>query len=298
MQIYEITQKTKVNEINYGQTTAARVPAAVSRGVAVGTGFAGALGNAITNAPLKALGARTGSTLTPDPDAGKERAAISDRMDQAVQAAMPAITQQADQQWRMWSASTADMVKKSGASNMSQVDPAQLKNALMTQITTIGRAYGIPDYKSLPSEVDPKEHGGTAQQEAMDTVADIDAAIAAILNPRQQAGTQARDNWVNLTKLLYSAGLQSKFRERQYSYSSYFSQGAAQQPQQSNQLAQVLASNPQALAQLTRNAQRAGIPPAQLQALGITPQMNVRQPTAQTQPAAQTVPESSKKKSK
>jgi len=213
MQIFEITQRQPVNEINYGATTAARVPAAVSRGAAIGTGFAGALGNAITNAPLKALGARTGADLTPDADAGKQRAAISDRMDQAVQAAMPAITQQADQQWRMWSASTADMLKKTGVNNISEIDPQQLREPLMTQVETIASKYGIRNYRNLPNFIDPEAFGGAAKYEALDTVKAIDAAIAAILDPKQQVGTKARDNWVNLTKELYSAGLQLKFRE-------------------------------------------------------------------------------------
>jgi hypothetical protein len=213
MQIFEITKREPVNEINYGATTAARVPAAVSRGAAIGTGFAGALGNAITNAPLKALGARTGADLTPDADAGKQRAAISDRMDQAVQAAMPAITQQADQQWRMWSASTADMLKKTGVNNISEIDPQQLREPLMTQVETIASKYGIRNYRNLPNFIDPEAFGGAAKYEALDTVKAIDAAIAAILDPKQQVGTKARDNWVNLTKELYSAGLQLKFRE-------------------------------------------------------------------------------------
>ena len=76
MQIFEITQPRKINEFDY-RTTAARIPAAAARGAAVGTGFAGALGNAITNAPLKALGARTGADLTPDADAGKKRESIA-----------------------------------------------------------------------------------------------------------------------------------------------------------------------------------------------------------------------------
>ena len=279
MQIFEITQRQPVNEINYGATTAARVPAAVSRGAAIGRGFAGALGTALTNAPLKALGARTGSDLVPDPDRvglfGKSRAAISDRMDQAVQAAMPAITQQADQQWRMWDASIKDLTRKAGG-NMAQVDPAQLKNALMTQITTIGRAYGIPNYKSLPNEVNPEEFGGAAREEAMDTVASIDAAIADILDPQQQSGTDAKNNWLNLTKELYAAGLQSKFRERIYSYSDYT------QPTTSKQTVspavQNLINNPQDMAQINRRAQQMGIPPNTLnQLLGLTPQMNVQQ---------------------
>lgn len=220
MQIFEITQRQPVNEINYGATTAARVPAAVSRGAAIGTGFAGALGNAITNAPLKALGARTGANLTPDADAGKQRAAISDRMDQAVQAAMPAITQQADQQWRMWSASTADMLKKAGVSNISEIDPQQLREPLMTQVETIASKYGIRNYRNLPNSIDPEAFGGAAKYEALDTVKAIDAAIAAILDPKQQVGTKARDNWVNLTKELYSAGLQLKFREEENKFTA------------------------------------------------------------------------------
>ena len=288
MQIFEITQRQPVNEINYG-ATAKNVKAAVSpalaRGAAIGTGFAGALGNAITNAPLKALGARTGADLAPDPDAvglfGKSRAAISDRMAQAVQAAMPAITQQADQQQRMWSASVADMLKKSGVQNMSQINPAQLKNVLMTQVKTISNSYNIYNYKSLPREVNPEELGGQARQQAMITVRNIDAALAAIMDPEQQSGSKAQENWLALTKELYAAGLQRKFREKQYDYSSYFSQtsGANTQP---NPVTQVLVNNPQALQQLTRKAQQVGITPAQLQALGIMPQMNVQQPVQQT----------------
>lgn len=283
MQIFEITQRQSVNEINYG-ATAKNVKAAVSpalaRGAAIGTGFAGALGNAITNAPLKALGARTGADLAPDPDAvglfGKSRAAISDRMAQAVQAAMPAITQQAAQQQRMWSASVADLLKKSGAQNMSQIRPAQLKNVLMSQVKTISNSYNIYDYKSLPREVNPEELGGQARQQAMITVRNIDAALAAIMDPEQQSGSKAQENWLALTKELYAAGLQRKFREK-----DYFSQtsGANTQP---NPVTQVLVNNPQVLQQLTRKAQQVGITPAQLQALGIMPQMNVQQPVQQT----------------
>lgn len=231
MQIFEITQRQPVNEISYAATKdyvsaktpdfvknyAAATPAAMSRGAAVGTGFAGALGSALTNAPLKALGARTGSDLVPDPDRvglfGKSRAAISDRMDQAVQAAMPAITQQAAQQWRMWQASTADMVEKAGVQNISEIDPQQLREPLMTQVQTMVSKQGIRNYKNLPNYVDAEAFGGAAKYEALDTVKAIDAAIAAILDPKQQVGTQARDNWIALSKEIYSAGLQLKFRE-------------------------------------------------------------------------------------
>ena len=231
MQIFEITQRQPVNEISYAATKdyvsaktpdvvksyAAATPAAVSRGVATGTGFAGALGNAITNAPLKALGARTGANLTPDPDAvglfGKTRESIANRIDAAAKAAMPAITQQAAQQWRMWQASVTDMAKKAGVQNIAEIDPQQLREPLMTQVQTIASKYGIRDYRKLPNYVDADASGGAAKYEALDTVKAIDAAIAAILDPKQQVGTEARDNWVNLTKELYSAGLQLKFRE-------------------------------------------------------------------------------------
>ena len=227
MQIFEITQRQPVNEISYAATKdyvsaktpdfvknyAAATPAALSRGVATGTGFAGALGNAITNAPLKALGARTGANLVPDPNDDKDPKSISNRMDAAVQAAIPAITQQAAQQWRMWQASTADMVKKAGVQNISEIDPQQLREPLMTQVQTMASKQGIRDYKNLPNYVDAEAFGGAAKYQALDTVKAIDAAIADILDPKQQVGTQARDNWINLCKKIYSAGLQLKFRE-------------------------------------------------------------------------------------
>jgi hypothetical protein len=276
MQIFEITQRQPVNEIDWGatkQNVKAAVSPALARGAAVGGGFAGALGNAITNAPLKALGARTGADLAPDPDAvglfGKSRAAISDRMAKAVQAAMPAITQQAAQQQRMWSASVADLLKKSGAQNMSQINPAQLKNVLMTQVKTISNSYNISNYKSLPREVNPEELGGQARQQAMTTVRNIDAALAAIMDPEQQSGSKAQENWLALTKELYAAGVQRKFRERDY-YS-----GSSQSLSEPSALSRMLASNPQALSQIQRNAQQAGVTPEQLQALGITPQATV-----------------------
>lgn len=292
MQIFEITQRQPVNEINYGATAAARVPAAVSRGAAIGTGFAGALGNAITNVPLKALGARTGADLTPDADAGKKRESIANRMDAAVQAAMPVITQQADQQWRMWSASTADMVKKAGVKNISEIDPQQLREPLMSQVQTMVSKQGIRNYKNLPNYVDAEAFGGAAKYEALDTVKAIDAAIAAILDPKQQVGTQARDNWIALSKEIYSAGLQAKFREQDYA------------------TGRELAADPSAVDQLAQRAQNAGltadqlqVPPnmvrptgdtrtdAALQALGFLPRATVRTPAPVTA-------ESAKKRSK
>jgi hypothetical protein len=290
MQIFEITQRQLVNEIDWGATTQkvkAAVPPALARGAAVGTGFAGALGNALTNAPLKALGARTGADLAPDPDAvglfGKSRESISNRMDAAVQAAMPAITQQADQQYKMWQASVADMVKKAGAQSMDEVDPAQLKNALMAQIKPIARAYGVYDYKNLPKEVNPEEQGGRAREVALKTVQSIDAAIAAVLNAAPD-----RANWVNLTKLLYSAGVQRKFRER-----DYYSGG--QSLSEPSALSRMLASNPAELAQIQRRAQETGITPEQLQNLGILPNAKVRR----TAPApAPITAESANKRSK
>lgn len=292
MQIFEITQRQPVNEIDYGATAAARVPAAVARGAAIGGGFASALGNAITNAPLKALGARTGADLVPDADAGKTRESIANRMDAAVQAAMPTITQQADQQWRMWSASTADMVKKAGVQNISEIDPQQLREPLMTQVQTMASKQGIRNYKNLPSYVDAEAFGGAAKYEALDTVKAIDAAIAAILDPKQQVGTQARDNWITLCKEIYSAGLQLKFREQDYA------------------TGRELAADPSAVDQLTQRAQNAGLtadqlqlPPnmvrptgdtrtdAMLQALGLLPKARQRTPAPVTA-------ESAKKRSK
>ena len=218
MQIFEITQpRKKLNEIDFG---AVKAPAA--RGVAAAGGFASALGKAITNAPLKALGAKTGADLVPDPDEvglfGKDRASDAARMDAATRAAMPVITQQAAQQQKMWAASLADMMKKGGVTSMTELDPAQLREPLMKQIETMTKPYRLSSYKNLPNEVDPESFGGAGKEEAMDTVEAIDAAIAAILSPdpKQQAGAQARNNWINLSKEIYAAGQQAQFREKSY----------------------------------------------------------------------------------
>jgi len=214
MQIFEITQpRKKLDEIDFG---AVKAPAA--RGVAAAGGFASALGKAITNAPLKALGAKTGADLVPDPDAGKSRASVAARMDAATKAAMPVITQQADQQQKMWAASVANMMKKAGVTTMTELDPAQLREPLMKQIETMGKPYGLSNYKNLPNAVDPESFGGAGKEEAMNTVEAIDAAIAAILSPdpKQQTGAQARNNWINLSKEIYAAGQQAQFREKSY----------------------------------------------------------------------------------
>lgn len=218
MQIFEITQpRKKLNEIDFG---AVKAPAA--RGVAAAGGFASALGKAITNAPLKALGAKTGADLVPDPDEvglfGKSRASDAARMDAATQAAMPAITQQADQQQKMWAASLADMMKKGGVTSMTELDPAQLREPLMKQIETMTKPYRLSNYKNLPNEVDPESFGGAGKENAMTTVEAIDTLIAAILSPdpKQQTGAQARNNWINLCKRIYAAGQQAQFRPKSY----------------------------------------------------------------------------------
>jgi hypothetical protein len=219
MRIFEITlPRKKLDEIDFG---AVKAPAA--RGAAVAGGFASALGKAITNAPLAALGAKTGAgNLAPDPDEvglfGKSRASDAARMDAATKAAMPVITQQADQQQKMWAASLADMMKKAGVTTMTELDPAQLREPLMKQIETMTKPYRLSSYKNLPDEVDPESFGGAGKEEAMDTVEAIDAAIAAILSPdpKQQTGAQARNNWINLSKEIYAAGQQSQFRPKSY----------------------------------------------------------------------------------
>jgi hypothetical protein len=219
MRIFEITlPRKKLNEIDFG---AVKAPAA--RGAAVAGGFASALGKAITNAPLAALGAKTGAgNLAPDPDEvglfGKSRASDAARMDAATKAAMPVITQQADQQQKMWASSLADMMKKAGVTTMTELDPAQLREPLMKQIETMTKPYRLSSYKNLPDEVDPESFGGAGKENAMMTVEAIDTLIAAILNPdpKQQTGAQARNNWINLCKRIYAAGQQSQFRPKSY----------------------------------------------------------------------------------
>ena len=307
MQIFEITQpRKKLNEISYAATKdyvsaktpdfvknyAAATPAAVSRGAAIGGGFASALGKAITNAPLKALGAKTGADLVPDPDEvglfGKSRASDAARMDAATQAAMPVITQQAAQQQKMWAASLADMMRKGGVAKMTELDPAQLREPLMKQIETMTKPYRLSSYKNLPNEVDPESFGGAGKENAMTTVEAIDTLIAAILNPdpKQQTGAQARNNWINLCKRIYAAGQQSQFRPK-----SYATGGQLAAPEAVEELTQRLDAAgltadklrlPPNVVRPTNDSRVNGF----LSALGLIPKAVAPAPAAKTAPAA------------
>jgi hypothetical protein len=209
-------------------------------------------------------------------------------MDAATKAAMPAITQQADQQQKMWAASLADMMRKGGVTSMTELDPAQLREPLMKQIETMGKPYGLSNYKNLPNAVDPESFGGAGKEEAMNTVEAIDAAIAAILSPdpKQQAGAQARNNWINLSKEIYAAGQQAQFREK-----SYATGGQLAEPEAVEELTQRLDAAgltadklrlPPNVVRPTNDSRVNGF----LSALGLIPKAVTPAPAPKTVPAA------------
>lgn len=184
MQIFEITQRRPVNEINWGAT-------------------AKAVGSQILQAPVKALGAKVGQDLTSTPDP----VGSAEAMGVATKAAEPVIQQQAVEQQALWDKSVAAMLKQGGASNISQLNPAQTREALMTQVQKMLRPYGIVDYTQLPNLVDAASFGGQGKAMAKQTAADITAVINEILT-----GRPAKDAWYRLSKKIYAAGQQAEFR--------------------------------------------------------------------------------------
>jgi hypothetical protein len=184
MQIFEITQRRPVNEINWGAT-------------------AKAVGSGILQAPVKALGAKVGQDLTDTPDA----VGSAEAMSTATKAAEPVIRQQAVEQQALWDKSVAAMLKQGRASNISQLNSAQPREALMAQVQKMLRPHGIGDYTQLPNLVDAASFGGQGKAMAKQTAADITAIINEILT-----GSPAKDAWYRLSKKIYAAGQQAEFR--------------------------------------------------------------------------------------
>lgn len=184
MQIYEIIQRRIVNEINYGAT-------------------AKAVGSAILQAPVKSLGAKVGQDLTSTPDA----VGSAEAMGAATKASEPVVRQQAAEQQELWDKSVAAMLKQGKVSNISQLNPAQTREALMGQVQKMLRPHGIGDYTQLPNLIDASSFGGQGKAMAKQTAADITAIINEILT-----GNPGKDAWYKLSKKIYAAGQQAEFR--------------------------------------------------------------------------------------
>jgi hypothetical protein len=184
MQIFEITQRRPVNEINWGAT-------------------AKTVGSQILQSPVDALGKRVGQDLnsTPDPVGSAEA------MGAATEAAEPVIRQQAVEQQALWDKSVAAMLKQGKVSNISQLNSAQPREALMSQVQKMLRPHGIVDYTQLPNLVDAASFGGQGKAMAKQTATDITAIINEILT-----GSPAKDAWYRLSKKIYAAGQQAEFR--------------------------------------------------------------------------------------
>ena len=184
MQIFEITQRRPVNEINWGAT-------------------AKAVGSHILQQPVRSLSKRVGVDLTDTPDP----VGSAEAMGAATKAAEPVIQQQAVEQQQLWDKSVAAMLKQGGVSNISQLNSAQTREALMAQVQKMLRPHGIMDYTQLPNLVDATSFGGQGKAMAKQTAADITAIINEILT-----GRPAKDAWYRLSKKIYAAGQQAEFR--------------------------------------------------------------------------------------
>ena len=184
MQIFEITQRRPVNEINWGAT-------------------AKAVGSHILQQPVRSLSKRVGVDLTDTPDP----VGSAEAMGAATKAAEPVIQQQAVEQQQLWDKSVAAMLKQGGVSNISQLNSAQTREALMAQVQKMLRPHGIVDYTQLPNLVDASSFGGQGKAMAKQTAADITAIINEILT-----GRPAKDAWYRLSKKIYAAGQQAEFR--------------------------------------------------------------------------------------
>jgi hypothetical protein len=101
----------------------------------------------------------------------------------------------------------AAMLKQGRVSNISQLNPAQPREALMAQVQKMLRPHGIVDYTQLPNLVDAASFGGQGKAMAKQTATDITAIINEILT-----GNPAKDAWYRLSKKIYAAGQQAEFR--------------------------------------------------------------------------------------
>lgn len=259
MQIFEITQRRPVTEINWGAT-------------------AKAVGSQILQAPVKALGAKVGQDLTSTPDA----VGSAEAMGTATKAAEPVVRQQAIEQQQLWDKSVAAMLKQGKVSNINQLNPAQPREALMAQVQKMLRPHGIVDYTQLPNLVDAASFGGQGKAMAQQTANDIDATINEILS-----GRPAKDVWYRLSKKIYAAGQQAEFRADRGNSAGTAAAGPqlAQLAQRSGLTAQQMRiTNPPNIP-----SQRDPKVNALLQAMGLQQAPQQQKPAA-TAPAAATTP--------
>jgi hypothetical protein len=196
MQIFEITAKKQLDEVNIGATV-------------------GAIGSAIGNKILNTAGQAAGV------DGGDFAAAITGGTPKtgyagqqaAAQDAQPVIKQQAQAAQTAWKTQTAQMAKAAGAS-FAQINATQKHDALKKFVNDHLMGGRVTDYTQLPNLVDPKSFGGKGQQLARQTVANIEAMINSILtlDPAVTPTKQQTQAWEQLAGMAYNATNQATFQ--------------------------------------------------------------------------------------
>lgn len=196
MQIFEVTAKKQLDEVNIGATV-------------------GAIGSAIGNKILTTAGQAAGVNGQDYADAimgGTPKTGYAGQQ-AAAQAAQPVIKQQAAAAQTAWKAQAAQMAKASGGS-FAQINPTQKHEALVKFVNDHLMSGRIGDYRQLPNSVDPKSFGGKAVQLAKQTVANIDAMINGMLaiDPASAPQRQQLQAWEQLAGMTYNATNQGTFQ--------------------------------------------------------------------------------------
>lgn len=196
MQIYELTSKKRINEVNLGATVGA---------------IGSAIGNKILNTAGQAAGvsgqdyatAITGGT--PQTGWAGQQAAAKD--------AQPVIKQQAQAAQTAWKSQATQMAKAAGGS-FTQINPVQKQQALTKFVNDHLMSGRVTDYTKLPSLVDPKSFGGKGQQLAKQTVDNIEMAINNLLamDPATTPTNQQLQAWEQLANMTYNATNQATFQ--------------------------------------------------------------------------------------
>lgn len=196
MQIFEVTAKKQLNEVNIGATVGA-IGSAIGNKILTTAGQAAGVGGQDFAAAVTGGTPQTGW-------AGQQAAA---------KAAQPVIKQQALAAAQAWRSQAMQMAKAAGG-NFTQINPVQKQQALKKFVNDHLMSGRVTDYEMLPSLVDPKSFGGKGQQLAKQTVANIDAALNGILSmdPATTASNQQLKAWEQLAGMTYNATNQATFQ--------------------------------------------------------------------------------------
>jgi len=196
MQIFEITSKKRTDEVNLGAT-------------------AKAVGSAISNRALSAIGQAAGVSGADYAAAMTQKPGLTGDAAQAAaaKAAAPIIQQQARVAQAAWKNQMAAMARSAGG-DYSQLNMQQKTYALDKFVNDQLLGGRVTDFRQLPNQVDPASFGGKGVQLAKQTVANIEAAMNAVLamDPLKTPAAQQVQAWQQLASQTYNATNQATFQ--------------------------------------------------------------------------------------